>query len=50
MFDTLNVPHATVNLSTKARPNVTITGLRTANTDKILKDCSKESLHTNYQA
>jgi hypothetical protein len=45
MFDTLNVPHATVNLSTKARPNITITGLRTAATDELLMSANKESLY-----
>lgn len=36
IFDTLNVPHGTANLSTKPRPNITITGLRTPNTDRVL--------------
>lgn len=46
MFDTLNVPHATFNLSTTARPNITITGLRTAKTDELLKAASVDSIYT----
>jgi hypothetical protein len=33
MFDTLNVPHGTFNISTSPRPNLVITGLRTELTD-----------------
>lgn len=36
IFDTLNVPHATINLSEKPRPNMTITGLRTPEFDRII--------------
>lgn len=36
IFDTLNVPHCTVNLSETPRPNMTITGLRTPEFDAIL--------------
>jgi hypothetical protein len=45
MFDTLNVPHATVNLSTRPRPNITITGLRTSKTDELLLAATEESLY-----
>lgn len=38
IFDTLNVPHGTANLSVKPRPNITITGLRTALTDQRLRE------------
>jgi hypothetical protein len=44
-FDTLNVPHGTFNLSTTPRPNLVITGLRTKETDNILKKCLSNSLH-----
>lgn len=43
IFDTLNVPHGTVNLSTSPRPNITITGLRTAATDQKLALANKDS-------
>jgi hypothetical protein len=45
MFDTLNVPHATVNLSTKPRPNITITGLRTSKTDEVLLAANKDAIY-----
>lgn len=43
MFDTLNVPHGTMNLSTSPRPNLVITGLRTKETDEILAVANKDS-------
>lgn len=43
MFDTLNVPHGTMNLSTNPRPNLVITGLRTDATDQKLASASKDS-------
>lgn len=43
IFDTLNVPHGTANLSVKPRPNLTITGLRTAITDQKLLESSADS-------
>lgn len=43
IFDTLNVPHGTANLSIKPRPNITITGLRTALTDQRLQEATVES-------
>jgi hypothetical protein len=45
IFDTLNVPHATVNISTKPRPNMTITGLRTPETDAILASATQHSTY-----
>jgi hypothetical protein len=45
IFDTLNVPHATANLSTVPRPNLTITGLRTEITDRLLKSANKDSTY-----
>jgi hypothetical protein len=45
IFDTLNVPHATANLSTIPRPNLTITGLRTEITDQLLKSANKDSTY-----
>jgi hypothetical protein len=43
MFDTLNVPHGTFNISNKPRPNITITGLRSALTDQRLQEATAES-------
>jgi hypothetical protein len=43
IFDTLNVPHGTCNLSTSPRPNITITGLRTPETDVLLSDANEHS-------
>jgi len=45
IFDTLNVPHGTANLSTKPRPNITITGLRTPQTDRRLEEASPNSIY-----
>ena len=45
IFDTLNVPHGTANLSVKPRPNITITGLRTAETDQKLLESSPNSVY-----
>jgi hypothetical protein len=45
IFDHSNVPHATINISTSPRPNLTITGLRTTNTDVKLQNANKLSLY-----
>ena len=45
IFDTLNVPHGTCNLSTSPRPNVSITGLRTVQTDELLKLATLDSIY-----
>ncbi len=47
-FDTLNVPHATANLSTKVRPIMVITGVRTEETDEILRNCNGDTIHDRY--
>lgn len=44
-FDTLNVPHASVNLSKQPRPFLIITGIRTPETDEILLKSNKETIH-----
>jgi hypothetical protein len=44
-FDTLNIPHGTFNLSTSPRPNLVITGLRTAETDKKLELARPDSVY-----
>lgn len=44
-FDTLNVPHASVNLSKSPRPFLIITGIRTPETDEILSKSSKDTIH-----
>jgi hypothetical protein len=44
-FDTLNVPHASVNLSRTPRPFLIITGIRTDDTDKILEKSNKDTIH-----
>ena len=46
IFDTLNVPHSTANISTTPRPNITITGLRTPEFDKILNAASSDARYT----
>jgi hypothetical protein len=45
IFDHHNVPHSTINISTKPRPNITLTGLRTSATDKKLLAANKNSLY-----
>lgn len=45
-FDTLNVPHATANLSTKPRAILIITGVRTPETDKLLLNSKLDTIHT----
>jgi hypothetical protein len=45
IFDTLNVPHGTMNLSIKPRPNITITGLRTPKTDEVLAAAHSDSIY-----
>lgn len=44
-FDTLNVPHASVNLSRSPRPFLIITGIRTEETDEILSKSNKGTIH-----
>ena len=44
-FDTLNVPHASVNLSRAPRPFLIITGVRTEETDEILSRSMEGTLH-----
>lgn len=44
-FDTLNVPHATANLSTKPRPIMIVTGVRTEETDELLMASNKNTIH-----
>lgn len=44
-FDTLNVPHATANLSTVPRPIMIITGIRTEETDNLLLLSTKDTVH-----
>jgi hypothetical protein len=44
-FDTLNVPHASVNLSRTPRPFLIITGVRTEETDEILSKSNERTLH-----
>lgn len=43
IFDTLNVPHCTSNMSDKPRPSLVITGLRTQHTDNKLAIANKHS-------
>lgn len=43
IFDTLNVPHGTANISTTPRPNITITGLRTPEFDAKLAAATADS-------
>ena len=45
VFDTLNVPHASVNLSKVNRPFLVITGIRTDETDAILSASHKDYIH-----
>lgn len=44
-FDTLNIPHSTVNMSSTPRPVIVITGVRTDETDKLLSSCNKDTIH-----
>lgn len=44
-FDTLNVPHASVNMSKTPRPFLVITGIRTDETDAILKISNPDTIH-----
>jgi hypothetical protein len=46
IFDTNNVPHCTVNLSRVPRPNITITGLRTRETDQRLAAAGPDSRYS----
>jgi hypothetical protein len=43
IFDTLNVPHGTANISTTPRPNITITGLRTPEFDRVVAEANRDS-------
>ena len=45
MFDTLNVPHGTMNLSDQPRPNLVVTGLRTPYTDQKLAQADPGSIY-----
>jgi hypothetical protein len=47
-FDTLNVPHASVNLSRTPRPFLIITGIRTPETDELLLKSNKDTIHYPY--
>jgi hypothetical protein len=44
-FDTLNVPHATYNMSRKPRTIFVLTAVRTAETDEIFMNCNKDTIH-----
>lgn len=44
-FDTNNVPHATCNLSNKPRVMMVITGVRTDETDEILRKSNIDTVH-----
>lgn len=43
IFDHHNLPHATINISSKPRPNIVLTGLRTKETDRKLESASPAS-------
>jgi hypothetical protein len=45
VFDTLNVPHSTANMSDKPRSIIIMTGLRTEFTDEKLKKASIDSIY-----
>lgn len=45
IFDTLNIPHATANMSYKPRVVMIITAARTDETDEILRKCTASSIH-----
>lgn len=45
VFDTLNVPHCTANMSDNTRSILVITGIRTEETDKILENSYKNTIH-----
>lgn len=44
-FDTHNVPHGSVNLSNFSRPFLIITGIRTEDTDSILRNSHAGTIH-----
>lgn len=44
-FDTLNIPHATANLSSKPRAIMVVTGVRTEETDSILRISNEHTIH-----
>lgn len=45
IFDTLNVPHCTANMSESTRAILVITGIRTEKTDEILRFCQKDLIY-----
>ena len=45
VFDTLNVPHSTVNMSKLSRTIFVLTAVRTPETDEIFKQSNKDTLH-----
>ena len=45
-FDTLNVPHGTVNMSKFPRTIFVITAVRTDETDEIFRNSNKDTIHT----
>jgi hypothetical protein len=46
IFDHHNVPHSTINISSSSRPNITLTGLRTAGTDRKLAMATADSRYS----
>lgn len=44
-FDTLNTPHATCNLSNLPRTMMVVTGVRTDETDEILRNSNIDTIH-----
>jgi len=45
IFDTLNTPHSTVNMSRVPRTIFVLTAVRTDETDEILRNSNKDTLH-----
>jgi hypothetical protein len=45
IFDTLNIPHSTANMSYSPRAVMIITAARTDESDEILRACNKDSIH-----
>lgn len=45
IFDTLNVPHCTANMSYKPRAVMIITAARTDESDEILRNCTPDTIH-----
>lgn len=48
IFDTLNIPHCTANMSDKPRSIIVMTGIRTAGTDEKIKNASADSRYSLY--